>query len=74
MIAQKAPNSGWNDRVRIGGEIFDEPVARGVHDGRVAVFVRGTQNRLFYIIQDKAAGAFGNWINLGGYIILPAPR
>ena len=53
----------------LGGEIFDEPVAAPVSkDGRLGVFVRGTQNRLFLKAQTKPNGPFGEWVNLGGYV------
>ncbi|HEX2295965.1 MAG TPA: matrixin family metalloprotease [Actinomycetota bacterium] len=54
----------------LGGAIFDPVVANNA-DGRMEVFVRGTDNALWHIWQTAASNGWSGWGRMGGVIQTP---
>lgn len=56
------PTSGW---VSLGGVITSAPVVGQRADGRMAIFARGTDNRLWHLPQTARNNGWGSWTRLG---------
>jgi peptidoglycan hydrolase-like protein with peptidoglycan-binding domain len=54
----------------MGGAIFD-PVVANNKDGRLEVFVRGTDNAVWHIWQTSASNGWSGWGSLGGVVSSP---
>jgi hypothetical protein len=54
---------GWYS---LGGTLTSEPVVQQYNDGRLVVFVRGTDNGLWYKWQTTPNGGWSAWHSLGG--------
>jgi hypothetical protein len=67
--SQTAPGSySWTDWSYLGGSIAGVPSAARNADGRIEVFVRGTDNALYHIWQTSPGGAWSGYGELGGFL------
>jgi hypothetical protein len=73
LIQQTAPNNGWSAWMSLGtppGLTLGRPPAIGTNaDGRLEVFVQGSDGALWHIWQvDTQGGGWSGWDSLGGVI------
>jgi acylphosphatase len=62
------PRSGWSAYHRLGGVLTSDPAVARNRDGRLEVFVRGTDNALYNIWQTAANNGWSGFGGLGGVL------
>lgn len=67
-VYQTRPNNGWNGRaVSLGGNVQNRPAIGRAADGRLEVFVRGLDNRIYQSTQlTPASSSWSPLTSLGG--------
>src|SRR5918994_715148 len=67
-ISPYTPGRAWTaDWAPLGGVLFSDPIVASNADGRLEVFVRGTDNNLYHKWQTApGAGWAPDWSPLGG--------
>jgi alpha-galactosidase len=61
-------STSWTDLGGpVGGKILGQPAAYGSADGRIDVFVRGTDNAVWQ--RTFTGGTWGAWVSLGGTVV-----
>jgi acylphosphatase len=69
MIAQDS--GGWGDWTSLGGDATSNPTVAKNGDGRLEVFVRGTDGALWHKWEKTLNGAWSGWTSLGGGVHRP---
>jgi hypothetical protein len=59
------PYGAWSDWTSMGTNVKDLVRTQTYADGRVAVFIRWTDNRIYGRVQVSPGGAFGSWFGFG---------
>ncbi len=62
------PATGWSGYNRLGGVITSDPAVGRNADGRMEVFVRGTDNALYSIWQTTPSSGWAGYQRLGGVL------
>jgi hypothetical protein len=63
---QNTPNGTWSDAYSLGGVAVSEPVAGLTSDGRIEVFVIGTDGALWHQWQTAPNSALDGWFTFTG--------
>lgn len=69
VIAQES--GGWGDWTSLGGKSTSNPTVARNADGRLEVFVRGTNGALYHQWEKSVNGAWSGWASLGGGVHRP---
>jgi hypothetical protein len=64
----KRPDASWSTWTSLGGQLTDDPAVSLNQDGRLEVFVRGTDKALWHAWQTSPGGAWSPWRSLGGQL------
>ena len=64
----KRPDATWSEWNSLGGQILGNPAIALNLDGRLEVFVRGTDQVLWHNWQTAPNGAWSGWRSLGGQL------
>src|SRR5262249_53008781 len=65
MVRGRFPSYWWSDWNLLGGVVTSTPAVAREADGRLAVFVRGTDGQLMQRRETAPGGNFSPWVSLG---------
>jgi hypothetical protein len=70
-VSTQSPSSGaWSGFSRIGGYVISNPVLGANSDGRLQIFVVGSDHALYTSVETApGSGSYSGFAGLGGYII-----
>ena len=57
---------GWTNHTSLGGGLTSDPTVGINGDGRLEIFIKGTDNALHHIWQTTPSGSWSMWTSLGG--------
>ena len=68
FFIKQSPSSpgGWTNHTSLGGGLTSDPTVGINSDGRLEIFIKGTDNALHHIWQTTPSGAWSAWTSLGG--------